>query len=569
MTRVRDISNPEGDRRDHIGGIIRELLSRRYSSELAHRESHERVRQERFASRRTPADGGSAAIPASDPILPEFFDEPAESQSSPLPTLTGTGVTQGAPVVRARDISLVEVAEDSIVRTRVFPRSVHCRACGHFLVLDAEHVPSSLVCPCCRTGNLVIEPIIFICGRCAAVHELLPPGELIGAGSRYRRRRRLEENLGVQPRCPDCADGHIHLEKHGTNSVARWQWTCTRCESYIVDLQEPCITCGIPGTPNERADFVFMQAIPAAAPNALQALIHQQMFVADEEIDLQTMRAEAERERCEWPDAYFIDLAAPEGDQAAYVDPLRGSCLSQAYLVNDVRVVTTTYGYKAGSIARHPQTPVEPGDRFARFFSDPEGLARYIAYTVSTRGAALVLQFDAPRVMERLGELDPTYSGQVLAEVFQQESEAVSRQEVRNLLRAEGGSFLLYRALHAIEHALLNSAIRQIGNEALGSRLFAADATIMLFEREPIGRGGVVQLVNRGVGLSALFDAARDAMLGCARGCREGCPSCVYVKDPYCTQPLEDLGQFWLPPNSLLSRLGAAAILAPETVLLT
>jgi hypothetical protein len=84
----------------------------------------------------------------------------------------------------------------------------------------------------------------------------------------------------------------------------------------------------------------------------------------------------------------------------------------------------------------------------------------------------------------------------------------------------------------------------------------------MIFEKAPIGRGGVVQLVNRGRGLVSLFQAMRDAVLGCAQSCEDGCPACAYVKDPYCNQPVDDLGAIWLPANSLLSRQGAARILA-------
>jgi hypothetical protein len=76
----------------------------------------------------------------------------------------------------------------------------------------------------------------------------------------------------------------------------------------------------------------------------------------------------------------------------------------------------------------------------------------------------------------------------------------------------------------------------------------------------------VVQLVNRGPGLVRLIDATRDRMMGCAQGCQDGCPACVYIKDPHCSQPVEELGKAWLPPNSLLSRRGAAGILTTNII---
>lgn len=560
MTRVRDVSNPDGDRRDPLGVRIRQALARRMTYELARREAHEALRQQRFAARRAqpPAQPENAEALEPDTILPELFDE--ETTGSPQRG-TARATPVATPMLHARDISLIEVTDDSFVRTRVFPRSVQCHRCGHFLLLNPERPPATFLCPCCKDGQLVIEPIVFICGRCAAVRELLPPAERVG-GRRFRRRRRHDDSIGVPPRCPECESGHIHLEKHGTNAVSRWEWVCTNCNNYSENVQEPCGGCGVAGTVNDRAHFVFMQAIPAAATNALEPLVHQQMFVGDEEIELNALRAQAETQSSGWPDAFALASATSSG--AVPVEDsarLRESCLDNAYLVNRVRVFTTTYGYKAGSPARHPQTPVDADDRLARFFPDPEGLARFLAYCVSTEGAALVLEFSPAQVMARLAAIAPALHGQTLAAAFAADATHIANHEVRDLLRVNGVALIVYRALHAVEHVLLNSAMQQIGSEALGSRLFPGAATIVIFEKAEIGRGGVVQLVNRGPGLVALFDAARDHALGCAQGCHDGCPACAYVRDPYCNQPLEDLGRQWLPPNSLLSRHGAAQVL--------
>ena len=568
MTQVRDISNPDGDRRDALGVRIREELARRMDVELGQREAHEALQQQSFAARRAAQpQGGTGGQPIeADLVLPALFDEELPTGDDPAPGARQEPQVAPRARLRASDVSLIEVTADATVRTKVFPKSAQCQRCGHFLLLDPQRPPANLVCPCCHQGRLAIEPIVFVCGRCAARRELLPPGERFNAG-RGRKRRRFDENVGAAPRCPECANGHIHLEKHGTNTVSRWQWRCTSCENFSENIQEPCGACAIPSAPGVGSDYILMQAIPAAASNALQPLVHQQMFVGDEEVEVDTLHEEAETHSERWPDAFSLLPAIEQGSISERDSRrLRDSCLRDAFLVDRIRVVTTTYGYKAGGVASHPQTPVDPGDRLARFFRDPEGFARFLAYCVSTQGAALVLEFDTARVMERAASIIPSLSGVPLVDAFARDAAAISNQEVRDLLRADGEALLVYRALHALEHSLLASAIQLIGNEALGSRLFPEAGTIVLFERVPVGRGGVIQLVNRGPGLVALVDAARDRMAGCAQGCQDGCPACVYIRDAHCNQPMEQLGKPWLPPNSLLSRRGAARILTTNII---
>jgi len=565
MTQVRDISNPEGERRDALSTRVREELARRMDLELLSREAHEALQQQSFAARQA-AQSQSGGGDEADEVLPDFFDDAATTVSGPGAPPGGTAQNRVRTRLRPSDISLIEVTDDALVRTRIFPRSAQCNRCGHFLLLDPHHPPSNLRCQCCGEGRLVIEPIVFICGRCAERRELMPPGERFGTGDR-RKRRRINENIGTPPRCPECNAGHIHLEKHGTNTVSRWQWRCNSCSNFVENIQDPCGACAVPSAPGMTSSYILMQAIPAAASNALQPLVQQQMFVGNEEVQISTLRAEAERSREDWADSFFLATAIGRGLISAEDSRrLADACVSDAFLVDRVRAVTTTYGYKAGGIANHPQTPVDPGDRLARFFRDPEGFSRFLAFSVSTQGAALVLEFDRMRIMERMASVTGSLSGVSLADAFAAEAAGMRGLEIRDLLLAAGQDLIVYRSLHALEHSLLNSAIQLIGNEALGSRLFPADGTIVIFERVPIGRGGVVQLVNRGPGLVSLIDAARDRMMGCAQGCQDGCPACTYLRDAHCNQPLEELGKPWLPPNSLLSRRGGSCILSDTIV---
>lgn len=549
MTRVRDISNPEGDRRDQLSTQVKRRVAELIAEELVHRDEHEQLRQQRYHLRN---DTGADADDEAELDLPGLFDDPA-----PIAAANFAPQEQIQVRVRAGDISLIEVTDDSAVRTKIYPRSVHCQACGHFLLLDPEDPPASLNCPCCNDGRLIVEPIIFVCRRCASSRELLPPGERRG---NLRQRRRHADNLGAPPTCPECDNGHIHLEKHGTNSVARWQWVCSSCENFEEILQEPCMTCIVPRAPGMAGDRIFMNALPAAASSAYQALICEQMFVGDQPVDVQTLENEAERQQGEWVDAFSLETAIAAGviDQPE-LDNIRSSCVDTAFLVDGVRAFTTTYGYKAGGVAGHPQSPVEDHERFARLFEDAEGLTRYLAYCVASKGAALVLKFDKEMVARRLGFGNTDYDTQANLE-----RTIIADRELTRLLRDRNDDISLYKSMHSVEHAILSTAMQQIGSEALGSKLFFRDSTILIFERSELERGGVIQLVNRGLGLSTLIDAARDASLGCAQGCLDGCPACAFVRDAFCIQAAEEFDHFWLPANSLLSRQGASRVLASD-----
>jgi len=287
------------------------------------------------------------------------------------------------------------------------------------------------------------------------------------------------------------------------------------------------------------------------------------MVVGDALVDLPTLsQAAQDQARRGWADAFNLDVREPVGRlQAADVAEIADAGIRRAYLVREVWAVTATFGYKAGSSATHPQSPVADHDRLAQVFTDPEGLTRFRAFSHSIKSGALVVEFDPGQVVDRLSTIVPAIRGRTLEQVIGEEAREISQSETRELLMIEGLRLMAYRALHTVEHAILMSAMRQLGTDAIGSRLFPAAPAIVLFEKASVGRGGVVQLVNRGRGLVELIRAARDLVLGCAQGCVDGCPSCVYTRDQQCGQPLEDLGAEWLPPNSLLSRRGAAALL--------
>jgi hypothetical protein len=291
------------------------------------------------------------------------------------------------------------------------------------------------------------------------------------------------------------------------------------------------------------------------------------MAVADAEVDIPTLTRVAEGERRRgWTDAFDLSVAdrAQGGLTDVDFDLLTEASLERAFLVRDVWAVTAIYGYKAGSSATHPQSPVQAQDRLAVLFNDPEGFSRFRAFSHSVKSSALVLKFVPRRIVDRLASFQVTLRGRELDQVLDGEATEIGHSEVKDLLAVDGSRLIAYRALHALEHAILLAAMRQLGTDAIGTRLFPWDGAVVVYEKAAVGRGGVVQLVNRGPGLVQLIKGARDLALGCAQGCVDGCPTCAFLRDQFCVQPLEDLGAAWLPPNALLSRRGAAAILSEE-----
>src|SRR5437588_2319294 len=178
MTRVNTIVSTRGDREDRLGELVRRALTRRIRAELNRRHAHDTQRQARRAARAEPRPGGPAPAEGGQPGpgLPElvmpggFADQPRAAADEPEEE---DGPERTA--VAGRELSLSEVDDDATVRTRVFPRSAHCRRCDHFLLLDPSQVPASLQCPCCHRAELRVEPIVFICCRCADIRELVPP----------------------------------------------------------------------------------------------------------------------------------------------------------------------------------------------------------------------------------------------------------------------------------------------------------------------------------------------------------------------------------------------------------
>ncbi|NWJ47032.1 MAG: hypothetical protein HXX08_14310 [Chloroflexi bacterium] len=565
ITKVVYIDNADGDTRNrmitHVLQRLAQHLTREHDKVELHFQEQQRRRnlqQLQLSTTTSAADNGEQDFDFSEifgdlPLMEEDLD-------------TTIDATQFPPV-RASHISFILVNEQAKVRTKLYPRTFHCKYCGHFLALNPARPPLNLTCPCCRHDQLIQEPIVFGCARCANVIELFPKGERSNSTPTNRRTINIDNFLGTPPPCPECSSGHIHLEKHNTNNLVSWQWKCNSCKQYLENVQELCLKCYLPKeNSDDKTDITFMSAFPASASNALHPLVDVQMFLKDEPLEPATFPTAAIESAQNWADYFELKPLANITNSILDLDKIEvieNACISNAYLLNRVRVVTTIYGYQAGDIMKHPRSPVQLPDRLARFFRDPEGLTDYQCFGMINEGSALVIELDKSKIIERLSQLYPyiTTSYNDLLQTEREELGIIPLRELLQPISLQHNQFPLISALHALEHAILINAHRQIGNEVLGSILFPQAGVILLYERESIGRGGVVQLINRGQGLVKLILAATDHVNGCAQGCFDGCPSCSYINDMYCQYHQEDFNNRWLPPNILLSRTGGRSIL--------
>lgn len=534
---------------------VRQQIADRMSGDLEVRNTHMSEAQRRRQQRQ---EAENQHIGEEDDFLDDLFGDElidlADEDNIGFPDR-----------IRPEQLEFVLVDSNASVRTRIFPRSFHCSRCGHYIILDPNNLPRSLKCPCCQSGDLRQESIIFGCARCASIQELVPPGERIENDGRvYRRTRRIEDLVGNRPECPDCQQGHIHLEKHETNLIQQWEWVCTSC-SFHENVEAVCFRCMLPRTSQDRTDIVRMRPFPATASGSLIPLIDIQTFIGNDPIEPSILHQVAQRESESWAD--YFEMETEENNRFRSSIPwLKDACIRNAYLLKRMSVVTTAYGYRAGNVMQSQINPVQQDDQLSTFFRDPEGISDFLCYGMIVEGAALAIEFDRDKVYNRLLHMyqwaDDLNSYE---DAVMYERNSISTTPLYNMVQSDTSlDLIVFPALHAVEHALLAMANRLVGNDLLGSMLFFRHGIILLYEREEVGRGGVVQLVNKGIGLVDLIEAATDHVMGCAQGCQDSCPSCTYVQDMFCHPLAQETGRNWLPPNALLSRNGARLILSSE-----
>lgn len=459
----------------------------------------------------------------------------------------GTEPAEGSPdmasartlgMVKASNIDLREITDASSIRVRIYPRTFVCTKCGHYQLID--DTVSSLKCPCCKKGRLQQEAIIHICPRCAGVEQLVPEDV-----------PKIDERGWLMCKCGE------HLHYHGRDRVATIRWQCKRGHRYPQlgrgrAIDRSC-ACSIWEKDESGKAKVSKMYIDRAAGSNTYALAFSTLRIGNAPVALPVLQAQHEQDKDEGIKTWHItevfeeQLSGPERLMFRAMFPIR-----EAFLVSDIRSSTVVYGYSTRKGA------VKEEERLPQFFYDGSS-NRYRAYVVNEQGRALVIVLDKERLAKAVQRGKPTAMWLSYDQLVENEVSALNTRGrfQQNIDTPE--DFPLVAALHTLEHGIFKQALAQVGLDDFGSKILLRDGVIVLYERRDIGYGGVVQL-TAGQGFLQLMQGAKSIIEDCNHDCQKGCLACVYITDAWCMPFLPDeVG--WYPPNSLLMRGYAAAVL--------
>jgi len=231
--------------------------------------------------------------------------------------------------------------------------------------------------------------------------------------------------------------------------------------------------------------------------------------------------------------------------------------INEAFLVSGVRSSTVVYGY---STHKAPGQ-IKESERLPQFFRN-ERTNTYRAYVVNEQGRALVILFDKERLARAVQEEMPltqqrSYDEMMAAEITRLNKRTLFQENIDHPNLTP-----LIAALHSIGHAVLKQAMAQVGLDYFGIKILLRDGAIIVYEKQDIGYGGVVQL-TAGTGFLELMSEVEQTLSACPHNCEQGCPSCIYINDAWCMPFLPDEIERWYPPNALLLRRKAAAAIRP------
>jgi predicted RNA-binding Zn-ribbon protein involved in translation (DUF1610 family) len=452
-------------------------------------------------------------------------------------------------LVKPQDIDLIEVTDRSRIHVDIFPLTFRCRSCGHYHVLSENE--SDLRCPDCKaqegekdsTSRLVQESVVFVCPHCANIEELTP----INTSSKDARKGIFE--------CPKRCGGHLHFYRWGRLGSAHWR--CTKCGYREQPVRRNC-GCSIYSDDKTSDSQVWsMRLNPTSASNTYSL---QKTFVevSKQDISLSLLYDKRKRDLESGKKSWGLDdlLQGLDGFTRGVFQQTYD--LIDAFMVNDVESSTVVYGYTTRVTSNRP---IRESDRLCKYFSRRGG--RYRAYLIKSIGRGLILVFDKTKI----------------AEIAQRDVSPLSRQSYGDLVDAElsvlengifqdnldhSEAFPVVSAMHAIEHALLKKATDEAGLEIFGSKILLQDAAVLLFERQDVGDGGVMQL-TAGQQFLGLANGIYNELSSCGQGCEKGCLLCTFITDFNCAPFLETECVRWYPGNSFLDRNLASMIVGPKS----
>lgn len=230
--------------------------------------------------------------------------------------------------------------------------------------------------------------------------------------------------------------------------------------------------------------------------------------------------------------------------------------LVDAFMVNDIESSTVVYGYTTHTTSNRP---ISESERIPKCFSQRGG--RYRAYLIKSIGRGLVLVFDKAKIAQVIQREVPLSSRKDYDSLVDEELDALEFGIFQdNLDHPE--LFPVSSAMHAIAHALFSRASDEAGLEIFGVKVLLRDAALLLFERQDVGDGGIVQLTS-GQQFLRLANGMHSQLYSCGQDCEKGCLSCTFITDFNCSPFLETECNRWYPGNSFLDRSLAGLIIGP------
>jgi len=466
-----------------------------------------------------------------------------------------------SPTVRIdpSQIALYEINENTRLETSIYPLSFRCYKCGHYEIINP--MKSNLYCPCCKDGycpscgkstehkdgicnichgkikpnSLVQFSFVFGCPRCANLEELTP---------------RVEKLRSVQGTTIPCQNttgnckGHMHFWMHGSFQASYWK--CETC-NFKLNVDKYC-KCHIRPQPEQgiRGKPSIMRPIVTSAPSLTSPLIRSYLYMGDSNVSLDVLAKAHLDSRETDPKAWSLENQVGNIDLKILKEKYG---VANAFTVPKITTLTIVYGYRSG-ISSHPIT-ITDDERLAQLF---KWGSKYHAYVVRTDGRGLIISLDKKKMMEILRKNNHT-SFETYDEYVNHHLDGITRSEFQTIID-NPQLFPIVTILHSIEHALFRSLLDQIGLENFGSKIMIRDCSIVLYEREDFGIGGISQVTagNQASEFKRLLSSSERQLRICPQLCDIGCIACTFINDFNCQPYLPNEVNRWLPPNSLLNR---------------
>lgn len=268
-----------------------------------------------------------------------------------------------------------------------------------------------------------------------------------------------------------------------------------RC-SYTEGLKHYC-ECGIYKVPDgQQKDFSLMKPRPTSAVNTLAIAKTYITVGEDSEFNLSKLRERNNQDIRENKETGWKLDNLSEHERTIIKEEYK---IKDAYTVSDVRTSTIVYGYVSNvNVVGFKDTIeeiLEDGTkrkkekRLKKHFKQ-SGQTKYKAYIVKTTGNGLVIELDKKYIAKLINKEDQDIEDKSYDEIIEKAIATMNLgefQEVFENPRLHGLSIV--SCLHAIEHALLETATQQIGLDILGSKILLRDCAFIIFEREEVGEG--------------------------------------------------------------------------------